>query len=566
MTDIFLSYKREDREKVRPLVEALQAQGWPVWWDTRIGVSETWDAVIEAQIKSAKCVLVVWSPLSIESRWVRSEAHEGLERNCLVPVTIGNTRPPLAFRLIQSSDLSGWKGDRHDAAFVQVCEAIARLVGRQATPPPLPPRPPPRIWQAIAAFVVERKKTIAAAGLAALAAAIGAVAYLPRAGVPAASVEPPAPKVSPPPIKLDIASIEQAPVSPLAGTDCQTPLPSATVILACSQAILKSPTLAEAYSIRGDAYRRQGKYSLAQADLDKALTLKPQDVLSRARRGYLHEMTRSRQLTRADYDAVLAATPRSAEDYLARCETHLGRLSYDQANEACSQAIKRDPRLAQAYASRSSARESMQDYEGAVADATAAIGMVGRYATAFMERGRTYHAMTDFQRAFADYNKAIELDPQLLWAYIARGTAHRVAKSFEFAIADFNRAIDLDGRLSEGYSGRAEVFYEMKDYMRAIADQTQAIKFDEQNALAFNGRGNVYFATKDYERAIVDYTAAINIDNSLTWAYNNRAYAYRLRGQSGDRDRAIADFRRALTIEPNFENSVRGLREMGVKP
>ena len=63
-----------------------------------------------------------------------------------------------------------------------------------------------------------------------------------------------------------------------------------------------------------------------------------------------------------------------------------------------------------------------------------------------------------------------------------------------------------------------------------------------------------------------DYTAAINIDNSLTWAYNNRAYAYRLRGQSGDRDRAIADFRRALTIEPNFENSVRGLREMGVKP
>ena len=89
---------------------------------------------------------------------------------------------------------------------------------------------------------------------------------------------------------------------------------------------------------------------------------------------------------------------------------------------------------------------------------------------------------------------------------------------------------------------------------------------DEQNALAFNGRGNVYYATKDFDRAIIDYTAAINIDNSMTWAYNNRAYAYRSRGRSGDRDSAIADFRRALTIEPNFENSVRGLREMGVKP
>ena len=44
MADIFLSYKREDREKVRPLVEALQAQGLvgvvghP---DRRAG--ETWD-------------------------------------------------------------------------------------------------------------------------------------------------------------------------------------------------------------------------------------------------------------------------------------------------------------------------------------------------------------------------------------------------------------------------------------------------------------------------------------------------------------------------------------------
>ena len=40
MADIFLSYKREDREKVRPIVDALQAKGWTVWWDTRIGAGE----------------------------------------------------------------------------------------------------------------------------------------------------------------------------------------------------------------------------------------------------------------------------------------------------------------------------------------------------------------------------------------------------------------------------------------------------------------------------------------------------------------------------------------------
>ena len=33
MSHIFLSYASEDRERVRPLAEALSQQGWSVWWD-----------------------------------------------------------------------------------------------------------------------------------------------------------------------------------------------------------------------------------------------------------------------------------------------------------------------------------------------------------------------------------------------------------------------------------------------------------------------------------------------------------------------------------------------------
>ena len=37
MTDVFVSYKAEDRRRVRPLVEALKADGYSVWWDEQIG-------------------------------------------------------------------------------------------------------------------------------------------------------------------------------------------------------------------------------------------------------------------------------------------------------------------------------------------------------------------------------------------------------------------------------------------------------------------------------------------------------------------------------------------------
>ncbi|MCZ6871640.1 MAG: TIR domain-containing protein [Gammaproteobacteria bacterium] len=36
MADIFLSYASEDRERVRPLVAALETGGFSVWWDSDI--------------------------------------------------------------------------------------------------------------------------------------------------------------------------------------------------------------------------------------------------------------------------------------------------------------------------------------------------------------------------------------------------------------------------------------------------------------------------------------------------------------------------------------------------
>ncbi len=46
MADIFLSYASEDRERVQPLAEVLEGQGYSVWWDTRIGVATSFDREI----------------------------------------------------------------------------------------------------------------------------------------------------------------------------------------------------------------------------------------------------------------------------------------------------------------------------------------------------------------------------------------------------------------------------------------------------------------------------------------------------------------------------------------
>ena len=76
MSDVFVSYKAEDRRRVKPLVDALEADGFSVWWDEQIGGGAAWRHEIETQLNAARCVIVIWSKRSVgpEGTFVHDEA------------------------------------------------------------------------------------------------------------------------------------------------------------------------------------------------------------------------------------------------------------------------------------------------------------------------------------------------------------------------------------------------------------------------------------------------------------------------------------------------------------
>lgn len=129
MADIFISYARPDRERVAPLARALESLGWSVWWDRHIPPGRTFDDVIEEEIEAARAVICVWTPASVESGWVRTEAAEGLSRGILVPVVMGPVSIPLGFRRIQVADLSQWQPEADHPGFHELVEALRDLLG-----------------------------------------------------------------------------------------------------------------------------------------------------------------------------------------------------------------------------------------------------------------------------------------------------------------------------------------------------------------------------------------------------------------------------------------------------
>jgi len=136
-TDIFLSYARQDRGTARMFAQALADEGFSVWWDASLHSGETFDEVIERNLKEAKAVVVLWSPRSVSSRWVRAEATQADRRNKLVPAIIEPCDRPVIFELIHTADLSEWTGDITDIHWRVFMDDLRRLVdgGREAEIP-----------------------------------------------------------------------------------------------------------------------------------------------------------------------------------------------------------------------------------------------------------------------------------------------------------------------------------------------------------------------------------------------------------------------------------------------
>lgn len=135
--DIFLSYNREDAATAKRFADAFAAEGLNVWWDATLRSGEAYDEVTEAALRGAKAVVVLWSPRSVVSRWVRAEATIADRCNTLVPVMIEPCERPIMFELTQTADLSHWSGDVGDRAWLAFLNDVRGFVGA-AKPTPVP--------------------------------------------------------------------------------------------------------------------------------------------------------------------------------------------------------------------------------------------------------------------------------------------------------------------------------------------------------------------------------------------------------------------------------------------
>src|SRR5262249_1526376 len=93
MADIFISYSKPHVELTRDLASDLEAKGLTVWWDTDLLAGESFRQRIIQELHDCSAAIVIWTPQSVSSDYVISEAERARKAGKLIQVRTEEVEP-----------------------------------------------------------------------------------------------------------------------------------------------------------------------------------------------------------------------------------------------------------------------------------------------------------------------------------------------------------------------------------------------------------------------------------------------------------------------------------------
>ena len=473
MSELFISYKAEDRRRVRPLVDALEAEGLSVWWDEHVGGGEAWREKIAEQLEAATCVIVVWSKRSIgpEGRFVRDEANRAQRRGTYLPVTIDAVEPPLGFGEMQALPLAGWRGKRADHRYRAISKCVHSMLGRA----------PPAVSHRQSGPPVSRRTILAGSSVAVAAAAAGGWYLLSPARAKANTIAVlPFANLSGDPsqdyFSDGIAEELRNALSALGGLNVVARTSSEMLRNADTKTAARKLDVANVItgSVRRSSSTVRVSAQLIEGDsgLDRwSQTFdRPFGDVLQIQTDIANNVAKalSIELGSTLRTALSLGGTRSAEaqDFLLKATESRGRDDGEKGTLATiallDRAIELDPNYAQAYATKSQYVELW----------------ASQFATSVAEKERGQSQASQSAR------QAIAIAPQMSLGYAALGGIHQDQLELSRALDDFERADSLPGANVVVLAVYALVLSQARRSVYALSTMERAIKLDPLNALA----------------------------------------------------------------------------------
>jgi len=486
LTDLFLSYKAEDRARVAPIVEALEADGYSVWWDADIAGGDDWRATISRYLDAARCVIVVWSKKSVGAggHFVRDEATRALRRGVYLPIKIDSVEPPLGFGETQALNFRAWKGDREHAQYQALRGAVRARLGHPTQSTPLPRR-----------GGISRRMAIA--GGAAVAAG--------AAGIAGWSLLRPGLK--------DKDSIAVMPFANLSGDPNQAyfsdgiaeELRSALSRIAGLTVVARTSSEAVRNDDAKSAARKLGVGNILAGSVRQSpATIRVSAQLVDGRTG-IEKWSATYDRVPGDVIKIQTDIARNVASALAIALTGAAVVLGGTTNAAAQNLVLKAVAVANTL--------QKQDLQAAGSLLDAAIEMDPNYAEAYVQKARVLSTYAGYfglaeelphyrNEAALNVRRALTIAPDLASAHNALADIHRASLRFKEADREYDLAISLAPRNAATLRDAARFYGQLGRSTKALRTVDEAILVDRLNPSSYTSRAWVLTAIRRYAEAV----------------------------------------------------------------
>ncbi len=253
----------------------------------------------------------------------------------------------------------------------------------------------------------------------------------------------------------------------------------------------------------------------------------------------------------AAYDGILAEKERPPEEreriYLRRARLLRSYGKMERGYEDIRRAKDANPKSIEPHLLRARFLEGEKRYKEVPEAYAEAMKIAPEDPRPYAERGVFYlDRKNDPEAAIADLDRALAIDSDNDdWLNI-RGWAHSDLGDYEKSLADYSRALEKNPAAVWPLANRCLTYMRAGDFDKALTDCNRIIaryRRDTVTGYAYNHRGALHMIWGDAESALADFNRALEINPRDPYALANRGY---LRYDTGRYEKALEDLIEAM--------------------
>ncbi|HEY3250080.1 MAG TPA: tetratricopeptide repeat protein [Ignavibacteria bacterium] len=297
------------------------------------------------------------------------------------------------------------------------------------------------------------------------------------------------------------------------------------------QAVRKDDERPEAYSVLGEIYTQQKKYSYAAAQFETA-------------KKYLPLSKTVDQLERSEIETIIDVLKAEAENFIAD-----GKV--DKAITSLTQAKGYDKNNPLIYVGLGDAYLARGAYEPARTNYNEALKLKANYAPALYGLGRISFKQKKYSEALENYIKATDADNNFAPAFFEKGIIFYLLDKFNDAIEAFERYDKLVPGSLRGKTYFAKAYYGKQEYDRALQIIDEVLAKDPNNSEANRIKAHILIEKKEYSQA-EDYFNKVKPEDLSSEDYTKW---YKIYLEKKDFTKAYEFLDKAILLDSTDENA-----------